>query len=104
MTVKSLTMMTKKKKVKVKICLAIIMNGARLKHYWIQGHLSIQFDSDYQANPRLDNYNIDEIDDGMQSELSIGDRLAVDTLLDRRDRQRMRAEGRLPAAFLEGLK
>lgn len=58
--------------------------------------------SDYRPNDRLDNYNALELDENAQSELSIADRLAVDHLLDRRDRQRARAEGRVPAAFLDG--
>lgn len=59
--------------------------------------------SDYRANVTLDTYDADNIDDGQFSELSMGDRVAVDRMLERRDRQRAIASGRVPAAFLGGI-
>lgn len=40
------------------------------------------------------------MDDREYSELSLGDQIAIDAQLDRRDREIARRQGRIPAAFL----
>ncbi len=44
-----------------------------------------------------------DIDDRQYSELSMADRMAIDQQLDRRDRQLLRQQGRIPTAFLGGI-
>jgi hypothetical protein len=59
--------------------------------------------SDYRENVKLDRYDEDQVDDRDFSELSIADRNAINDMLNRRDRERLRNAGRLPDAFLGGL-
>ena len=40
------------------------------------------------------------MDDNLQSELSLEDQVQVDAILNKRDRQRARKDGRIPAAFI----
>ena len=61
-----------------------------------------QTGSDYRENSRLDNYSEADLDERQFSELSMADRAAVEQALNRRDRARAIAEGRIPAAFLGG--
>lgn len=56
---------------------------------------------DYKANNRLDQYDNGNLDDVNYSEMSLGDRVAVDAVLNRRDRELARQEGRIPGAFLD---
>lgn len=60
-------------------------------------------DRDYAQNFGEDTYDPDDIDDtGDYADLSAAERRAVDHRLARRDRELARAQGRRPAAFLEG--
>jgi DNA replication licensing factor MCM2 len=59
------------------------------------------FQQDYRANSELDYYDARDIDDAEFSELSIGDRLVVDEILNRRDRAAIKDQGRVPKAFIE---
>lgn len=58
---------------------------------------------DYRENPKKDQYeNIGIDDDSNLHELDIGERAVIDAKLKRRDRERARLEGHLPAAFMDG--
>ncbi|CCG83554.1 DNA replication licensing factor mcm2 [Taphrina deformans PYCC 5710] len=58
---------------------------------------------DYNQNLAEDNYDPDDIDDEQEfGEMTAAERRAVDARLARRDREIARAQGRQPAAFLQG--
>lgn len=50
----------------------------------------------------MDQYDAANIDDREFSELSMADRMAINKVLERRDRDEARKQGRIPAAFLGG--
>lgn len=58
-------------------------------------------EKDYRENARKDHYESDDIDDNEYNELDIGERAIVDAKLNRRDREKARLEGHLPAAFID---
>ncbi|KAJ3078307.1 hypothetical protein HK102_004594, partial [Quaeritorhiza haematococci] len=58
-------------------------------------------DRDYRENERLDQYDIDNLDDGDYESMDAETRQLVEEKLRRRDREQARLEGRLPAAFMD---
>lgn len=53
------------------------------------------FERDYLPRPKLDVYEGDQLDDASYSEMSLGDRIAAEATLDRRDKLEGRFSGRL---------
>ncbi|KAI3648935.1 hypothetical protein MP228_006789 [Amoeboaphelidium protococcarum] len=58
------------------------------------------FLNDYRGHQELDVYEEQGLDDQVFSDLSLADQNAVDAMLNKRDRERARREGRVPAAFI----
>ncbi|ORX54733.1 hypothetical protein BCR36DRAFT_10722 [Piromyces finnis] len=59
-------------------------------------------EKDYRENAKKDHYEAVDIDDNEYNELDIGERAIVDAKLNKRDREKARLEGHLPAAFIDG--
>lgn len=53
---------------------------------------------------RLDNYDPDDIDDQDFEQMDPAERARVEAILARRDAERARAAGRIPEAFMDGMK
>jgi hypothetical protein len=53
---------------------------------------------------RLDNYDPDDIDDQEFEQMDPAERARVEAILARRDAERARAAGRIPEAFMDGMR